>query len=170
MTISGVGADGTKVTETVNGDAGAKIDITGKNGATSTMTTNAAGTTIQGTDDKGNKVNEAMGAGAVSEADLGVPFYPGSEESKDAGMTVVSQGPNGKTAMSSRLSKDAPSKVIDFYKDKIPGGKTASMTLGEGSMSSISGKLANGAQISVTATNDGKKDTVVMVSATTPKS
>ena len=168
MTING--ADGTKVTETMNGNAGAKIDVTCKDGATYTQTSNAAGTTIQGTDAKGNKVNETMGAGAVSEADLGVPFYPGSEESKDAGLTMISQGPTGKTAMSSRVSKDAPSKVIDFYKDKIPGGKAASMAIGEGSMSSISGKLANGAQVSVTATNDGKKDTVVMVSSTTPKS
>jgi hypothetical protein len=163
-TFKGVGQDGSQVTETVNGNGGATIDATDKNGVKATEKIDANG--ISASDSKGDSYH--MGSGAVAEADLGVPFYPGSSEAKD-GMTAVTQDDKGKGAISSRTTKDDPAKVIEFYKDKIPGGKTSTATFNGTTMATISGKLASGAEISVTAQNDGKKDTAIMVTSQTKK-
>ena len=188
MVIEGEGKDGSKVTETVDGNSGVKIEGTGKDGTTYSQTTNAAGTTIQGTDKNGNKVSETingngmsasdgkgnstnMGAGVVTESALGLPFYPGSEEGKDSGLSMKSEDPKAKSVISSRSTKDDPDKVIAFYKDKITGGQSSSANAGGTKVAGITGgKLSNGAEANVTAINDGKRDTVIMVTVKIPKS
>ena len=111
-------------------------------------------------DSKGNSLQ--MNPSAVSEEALGLPFYPGSEESK-AGMTALSDTPDAKTAMSTRTSKDDPDKIQAFYKDMVPGAATSSATMNDSKIESVSGKLANGAEVSIAITKKGSEDTQILV-------
>lgn len=60
--------------------------------------------------------NTATLATRVSEAELGVPFYPGSSATEaDSSFTA-----DGKTSsISIRTTADAPGKVIEFYKGEL---------------------------------------------------
>lgn len=83
------------------------------------------GSSYKATDNKGNSME--MNANAVSEADLGVPFYPGSKDTPSS-MKITS---NGKTAFSSmRTTTDDPSKVLDFYTQKL-GKPDSTATTGQ---------------------------------------
>lgn len=127
------GSDGSKVTIQPTG----KIQATDAKGNTATVTGNGQEMTVEskdgkaqleaknGTlkehDDKGNSVE--MGTG-VSEAELGVPFYPGSTETKDS---MKANTDKGQEFISIRLTNDAPAKVVDFYTSKL-GKPKSSMT------------------------------------------
>lgn len=126
-------ADGSKVTV----EPGGKFQSTDSNGNTATVTDNGQKVTVQskngsseyeasnGTvkahDSKGNSVEIGTG---VSEADLGLPFYPGSTETKDS---LKSNTDKGTTVQSVRLTADDPAKVVAFYTDKL-GKPASSMT------------------------------------------
>ncbi len=60
----------------------------------------------------------------VSEAELGLSFYPGSTETQ-GGMKADTD--KGKEYVSVRLTTDPPSKVVDFYTSKL-GKPKSSMT------------------------------------------
>lgn len=81
------------------------------------------GMTATVTDAKGQTAQVQMGGVQATEADVGVPFYPGA--TMDGGATKA-QSPAG-TAWTVRFtSKDAPARVAEFYRDKLKsqgGGK-----------------------------------------------
>jgi len=118
------GADGSKVTVGPNGH----METTDPNGNKVTMDTQGGTTTLQskdavaqvgnGTysshDNKGNSV--AIGTG-ISEADLGLPFYPGSTEAP--GGTKATNDKGATTVISYRNTNDDPSKVVEFYTAKL---------------------------------------------------
>lgn len=160
-----VGPDGSSATVTQdNGGDKTTINVTGKDGEKVSETISKDGVTMS--DSKGESMT--MSAGAVTEKDLGLPFYPGSSESK-TGMSMITKTQDDTAVVCTRTTKDDPSKVVDFYKDKITDGKPVSMSGGGITSASVSGKL-NGNDVSVSATNDGKSDTVVMVSVGSKKS
>ena len=51
----------------------------------------------------------------VTEADLGVPFYPGAK--LDGG--AVSSGPDGSSASANLVTTDPPEKVLAFYRERL---------------------------------------------------
>lgn len=106
-------AKGNKATVSGNGD---KMTIESENGKTQYEATNG---TVKAHDDKGNSME--MGTG-VSEADLGVPFYPGSVETKDS---IKSTTDKGTTVMSNRTTTDDPAKVLEFYTGKLGKPETS---------------------------------------------
>jgi len=123
-------SDGTKVTMETGGkitttdsqgntatvtDGGKQMTVTSKDGKSEYEASNG---TMKAHDSKGNSLE--MGTG-VSEAELGLPFYPGSTEGKDS---LKSNTDKGTSFMSNRTTKDAPTKVVDFYTGKL--GKPAS--------------------------------------------
>ena len=117
---------------------------------------------------KNDKGETAQIGGTVSEADLGLPFYPGSTEKPNASMKGDTNGE--KSAMISRTTKDDPDKVVAFYKDKIPGGKDSNFTTGDTKMGTVGGKLSDGGEASVMATRKGTEDTEIVVTVTHKKS
>ncbi len=85
----------------------AKVDLSG--GGMKVTTTDASG-----------KVSQMeMGTAKVSEADIGLPFYPGTQP-KEGAMTKIST-PEGSAVTVMLHSADAPDKVAAFYRDKLKG-------------------------------------------------
>lgn len=89
----------------------------------------------------------------VSEADLGAPFYPGSE---DNGQSQNMEVNGKKTFVSLRTTADSPEKVIEFYKGKLTGIESSSNVQG---FSMITAKVGD-RRIMVQASNDGGKTTI----------
>jgi hypothetical protein len=83
----------------------AKVDMSG--GGYKVSTTDASGKTSQ----------VEMGTVQVSEADLGVPFYPGTKPA-DGQSSKVST-PDSVAITTSMHRDDAPDKVAGFYRDKL---------------------------------------------------
>ncbi len=140
-------------TATVSGD-GKKMTIKSSNGASEYVADNG---TVKAHDSQGNTLE--MGTG-VSEADLGLPFYPGSTESKDS---LKSATDKGTTVMSNRVTTDAAAKVVDFYTGKL-GKPASSMTTDTMAMATWkSGKKAETLMVS----KDGTSNKISVTVATT---
>lgn len=86
----------------------AKVDLS--SGGVKITTTDAAGKTSQ----------MEMGTAKVSEADIGLPFYPGTQP-KEGAMSKLST-PDGSVFSVTLHSDDAPDKVASFYRDKLKAG------------------------------------------------
>lgn len=99
----------------------------------------------------------------ISEAELGVPFYPGSEiDSKGSNFKNVTDAI--KDYETARTTSDTPKQVADFYLDKVKGSKA----VGGGDTMMVNGKLESGAVFSLVASKkDGK--TAVKVSTVLKK-
>lgn len=72
---------------------------------------------VTSTDKEGNTTHMEMGAAPVSEADLGVPFYPGTKPTEGGSNKVTSN--EGTMVSVSLHSDDAPDKVAGYYRDKL---------------------------------------------------
>lgn len=148
------GADGSKAVVSQSGNK-TTIEGTAADGTKATVTNE--GDKVSYSDDKGQKME--MG-GTVSESDLGVPFYPGSEEVKSG--SAITDTTEQKTVISARSTKDDPQKVGDFYKDKISNPSTSNMDSGGTKMVIMSGKL-KGSDITISAAKTGSEDTRVSI-------
>ena len=95
MIESAIGNDGTK----------AKVDL--QQGGATITTTDASGKTSQ----------MQMGTAKISETDLGVPFYPGTQPADGQSSRVDT--PDGTMVTVGLISPDAPDKVAAFYRDKL---------------------------------------------------
>ena len=109
---SAIGKDGTK----------AKVDLA--EGGAKITTTDASGKTSQ----------MEIGAAKVSEADLGVPFYPGAKTAEGQATRIAT--PEGTMVTMGMTSPDASDKVAAFYRDKLKamaqGKQFVEMTDGQG--------------------------------------
>jgi len=165
-----VGENGDKATISQNGQS---VTTTDAKGNTATATTNGSGTSYS--DSKGNSMTangsqvttkSANGDSAtiganISESDLGLPFYPGSSEKKGASMIATQNGV--KSVMSSRTTKDLPSKVLDFYKGKVENGKPSNIDSGDNKIIMLSGKSNDGSDVEIMASKNGSADTEILV-------
>jgi len=75
---------------------------------------------ITTTDASGKTSQMEMGTAKVSEADVGLPFYPGTAP-KEGAMTRISSA-EGTMVTVALQSDDAPDKVAAFYRDKLKAG------------------------------------------------
>jgi hypothetical protein len=149
-----VGADGTTMSASKDGK---DITVKGPDGAEYSTADGGKSTTV--TDDKGNTSTMALG---VTEAQLGLPFYPGSVEAANGGMTTETGGV--KSVVSMRTTKDDPEKAIAFYKDKVEGGTASNTNAGDMKMAALAGgKLKDGAEANITAMKQKSEDTQVTV-------
>jgi hypothetical protein len=100
----------------------AKVDLSG--GTAKITTTDASGKTSQ----------MEFGSAQVSEADLGVPFYPGTKPA-EGGMSKVAT-PDGTAYTVSLHSDDQSDKVAAFYREKLKaqsqGRQFIDMSSGDG--------------------------------------
>jgi hypothetical protein len=139
-------------------DDGANVTMTGPNGEKSSITTNKEGGAMTMSNDKGT-VNIG-GNTSVTEAELGVPFYPGSTEKSGSGFKVETD--KEKDYNTVRLTSDEPEKVTDFYKGKLkdPKGTVA------GPIHILTGLSESGAKITVMAEKKDGKTEISVGSAT----
>lgn len=156
------GANGEKVTSdstghmTIDDGKGNKVDVNaGKDGWSSKSSDGSSATVgkdgMTVTDAKGQTTT--VGTTQVSEADLGLPFYPGSEATTGRDTKIDAKGKI--SVICYRTTSDDPSKVGEFYKGKIKDVSSTS----SGEMAMISGKLADGRRVAVMAMKkDGKTE------------
>ena len=69
------------------------------------------------TDASGKSTQMEMGSAKVTEAELGLPFYPGAKQ-VDGGATRISTG-DGSTMSVGLHSADSADKVAGFYRDQL---------------------------------------------------
>jgi hypothetical protein len=117
------------------------------------------------TDASGKTTHVEMGAAKITEADVGVPFYPGSKQS-EGGMRVASgSSVSVQTAMH---SDDAPAKVAAFYRDKLKamaaGKQFTDMSGDDGaSLSLIDEQAKSTLQVHVSKAEKGSDIAIVSV-------
>ena len=117
----------------------AKVDLSG--GTAKITTTDASGKTSQ----------MEFGGAQVSEAELGVPFYPGTKPADGGASKIVT--PDG-TAFTVNLHSDDPTdKVAAFYRDKLKaqsqGKQFMDMSSGDGAATLMLADDANKSAIQV---------------------
>ena len=88
-----------------------------KDGTQAKVDLSSGGMKITTTDASGKVSQMEMGMAKVSEADVGLPFYPGTQP-KEGEMTKMSS-PEGSMVTVMLHSNDAPDKVAGFYRDKL---------------------------------------------------
>jgi hypothetical protein len=72
---------------------------------------------ITTTDAKGNTAQMEFSGAKVTEAELGVPTYPGARSQQNANSRI--QSPEGSMVSASFESKDSSEKVAAFYRDQL---------------------------------------------------
>lgn len=158
--------------ETVKVNAKGDMSVTDKDGKTASVTNDNGKVTVK--DDKGTTTMESkdggvtvksaeggmeMGKDKITEAELGLPFYPGSTSVNDQ---KVDSG--GKTSLICiRETKDDPAKVGAFYKDKFTVESNASANQGGTDTVAMSGKLKDGRKVAVQVNKSGDSPTSVSV-------
>jgi hypothetical protein len=97
------------------------------------------GMKITTTDASGKATQMEMGSAQVSEAELGVPFYPGTKPKEGGSMRMVSGAQHHLQV--ALHSEDTPDKVLAFYRDKLKamsdGKQMMDMSAGEGAMLTV---------------------------------
>jgi hypothetical protein len=174
-----LGADGTKVqtdkagNATMTGPNGEKLEInadgsmtaTDKDGKTTTAKVDKDGKNFSMANEKGESVN--ISSNAVTEAELGIEFYPGSEEGEGS---LKSNAGDTNIVMSVRTTSDDPKKVIEFYKGKIADAKDMTYGSGDEQMATVMGKLGT-KDINITAARSkGDPKTKISLAVTEKKS
>ncbi len=134
-----VAADGKSVdVKTADGDAKMKFDESGN-------------FEIQGPDGK----VAAGGVGMVSEAQLGVPFYP---DSKELAGSMSMQTDEGENVVSVRETSDSPDKVKAFYESKL-GKPTGTVVSGD----SFFGNWDSGGRVTTVMVTKAEKSTTITI-------
>jgi hypothetical protein len=107
-----------------------------------------------------------VGGAKVTEAEIGLPFYPGASLVENASSKVSS--PEGTMATVQLNSRDAPDKVAAFYREQLRSraqGKAtfADMSTGEGAATLMLGDEdgKSGWQVSVSRADAGSAITIV---------
>ncbi len=90
-----------------------------KDGTKAKVDLSSGGMKVTTTDASGKTSQMEMGTAKVSEADIGVPFYPGTQP-RDGEMTKITT-PDGSMVTVVLHSDDAPDKVAGFYRDRLKG-------------------------------------------------
>ncbi len=88
-----------------------------KDGGKAKVDLSSGGVKVTTTDASGKTSQMEMGTAKVSEGDIGVPFYPGTQP-RDGEMTKITT-PDGSMVTVVLHSDDAPDKVAGFYRDKL---------------------------------------------------
>ena len=105
-----------------------------KDGTQAKVDLSGGGLKMTSTDASGKTTQIDIGMAKVSEADIGLSFYPGTQP-REGGSTRMSTA-EGTTYTVTLHSDDAPDKVAGFYRDKLKGqaeGKQFMETGGDGS-------------------------------------
>jgi hypothetical protein len=129
-----------------------------KDGTQAKVDLSQGGMKVTTTDASGKTSQMEMGNAQISEAEMGLPFYPGAKPTEGSSMRIVS-GSN--TALQVALhSDDAPDKVAAYYRDKLKamseGKQLMDMSSGDGaSISLIDDKTKSMLQVHINKAEKG---------------
>jgi hypothetical protein len=88
-----------------------------KDGTQAKVNLSEGGMKVTTTDASGKTTQMEMGNAKISEADVGLPFYPGATHNEGAAMRIASG--NSVSLQVALHSDDAHDKVAAFYRDKL---------------------------------------------------
>jgi hypothetical protein len=143
-----------------------------KDGGKAKVDLSSGGVKVTTTDASGKTSQMELGTAKVSEAEIGVPFYPGTQP-RDGEMTRITS-PEGSMVTVVLHSNDAPDKVAGFYRDSLKAqaqGKQLTDMSSDGSymLTLTDDKIKQITQITV-AKGDGKgSDIQIMANRGTPR-
>jgi hypothetical protein len=145
-----------KMIESALSKDGGQAKVNLSEGAMKVSTTDAAGKTTQ----------MELGGAKITEAELGVPFYPGAKTNEGAGMRVATG--DGVSLQMALQSDDAPDKVAAFYREKLKsmseGKQFTDMSSNEGaSLSLMDDKAKATLQVHVGKAEKGSDITILSV-------
>ena len=142
-----------------------------KDGTQAKVNLSEGGVKVTTTDASGKSTQMEMGNAKITEAELGLPFYPGATQREGGSMRIVA-GKN-KSMQITMHSDDAPDKIAAFYRDKLKamseGKQLMEMSQNDGAMLSLVddkakstlqvqvGKAEKGSDIAILATREGAK-------------
>lgn len=170
--VTVTGSEGEKVSVnpttgdmTITGKDGKKIEVDNKGDSWTAKSSDGAEVKFE--DGKVSTKNEKgetfeSGITTISEADLGLPFYPGSKE-VEYGSSKMETNDQATYSMN-RSTSDTPEKVVEFYKDKFTDPQTFNSSASGTAQAQVSGKLKDGSEGAVIAIRDkGESETKVMI-------
>jgi hypothetical protein len=105
-----------------------------KDGTKAKVDLSGGGLKMSSTDASGKTTQMEMGNAKVSEADIGLSFYPGTQPTAGGATRISTADATMYTVV--LHSDDAPDKVAAYYRDKLKGqaeGKQYTETSGDGS-------------------------------------
>jgi len=142
-----------------------------KDGTTAKVDLAATGAKITSTDASGKVSQMEMGGAKVSEADVGLAFYPGATPTEGGATRIVT--PDGSSVSIILHSDDAPDKVAAFYRERVKsqseGKQFMDMSSGDGATLMLAddkaksalqvhvGKAEKGTDIQITASRKTDK-------------
>jgi len=142
-----------------------------KDGTQAKVNMSDGGMKVTTTDASGKTTQMEMGNAKITEAELGVPFYPGATQSEGGAMRVASG--NTVSLQMALHSDDAHDKVAAFYRDKLKamadgkqlmdmsGNDGASISLmddkAKSSLQVHVSKAEKGSDIAITSVREGAK-------------
>ena len=129
-----------------------------KDGTQAKVNLSEGGMKVTTTDAAGKTTQMEMGNAKISEADLGLPFYPGAKPTDGSGMRLTDGASS--TLQLGLHSDDAPAKVAAFYRDKLKamaeGKQLMDMSSNEGaSLSLVDDKTKSMMQVHVSKAEKG---------------
>ena len=129
-----------------------------KDGTQAKVNLSEGGMKVTTTDASGKTTLMEMGNAKISEAELGLPFYPGAKPTDGSAMRMVT---GGNSSLQLGLhSDDAPDKVAAFYRDKLKamsdGKQLMDMSSNDGaSLSLVDEKTKSMLQVHVSKAEKG---------------
>ena len=169
----GLGACG-KVQEAATEKAAEKMieSSISKDGTQAKVDLSQGGMKVSTTDASGKTTQMEMGNAKISEADLGLPFYPGSQPKEGSSMRIVNGG--NQSLQMGLHSDDAPDKVAGFYRDKLKaqaeGKQFTDMNAGGSQMlMMVDDNTKQTTQVTVTKGESKGSDIQIMANKGTPK-
>jgi len=156
----------------------AKSDVTTKDEHGNTITTSSDGSKTTYVDPRGNTSSVDNKTGSISstavdgnktelgakvtEAELGLPFYPGSIPAAKADFKASNS--KERSVSSNRTTPDSVDKVVDFYKAKLIKPGVEMMGSDSNAMVFMNGHLQNGGRVSMTIIRGAKaKETTISI-------
>lgn len=148
--VVGCGKSETVVVKTPEGSVSASADgstvtFEGDKGQKMTSTTEGDKTTVKVDGPEGSGTVQT-GAG-ISEADLGVPVYPGSKERPASSMKASTS--TGDIASGVFESDASVAQVTEFYKGRIPGATVTTSSASGDETAAVTGKMSDGRNVNV---------------------
>jgi hypothetical protein len=142
-----------------------------KDGTQAKVDLSQSGLKMSTTDASGKTTQMEMGNAKITEADLGLPFYPGAKPTEGSSMRIAN---GASVSMQQGLhSDDAPDKVAAFYRDKLKamsdGKQLMDMSSNDGaSISLVDDKAKSSLQVHVSKAEKGS-DIAIVASREGPK-
>ena len=149
------------------------IESQAKDGTKASVNLSEGGAKMTTTDASGKSSTMEWGNSQVSEADLGVPFYPGTKPREGGTSKMVT--PHGTAMTVSLHSSDAADKVAAFYREKLKSQsqdkKLMDMSMGEGQTTLMlaDDKAKSSVQIHIAKASDSGSDINIVASRETAK-